>query len=353
MTRNRIAMSIVAAVVLLQAGCTKEEVSPSQASPAGTKNNVKATNLIFPFIEKWIQASTPTPAMRKYAIGFALGTKGYMGGGEGYFPGQDPNYAQTMNDFWEYDPAGNTWTQRADMLFPLERAATFVIGTRGFVCTGQSFTSTQMTLSNALYMYDQASNTWHQRSSLPASSRCDAVGLNIGDSGYVGTGSPLTTANYRDWWLYDPRTDHWTQRASMPGTFGRAMASSFSIGQYGFVACGEVYASAYDTALWMYSPAINRWTRKANLPASSRYYATGFNYGSYGALTCGEFGGYLNDFWYYDLNTDTWHSDLSMGGGARSKAVGFAINGIPYVGTGETNPYNYLSDFWYLAYVKL
>jgi N-acetylneuraminic acid mutarotase len=209
-------------------------------------------------------------------------------------------------------------------------------------------------LYNSLYQYDQASNSWTQKASIPANGRCDATGTNIGNYGYIGTGDDLNHAFYKDWWQYDPSTDHWTRKADAPGAgvFGRSMASSFSIGQYGFIACGEIFATAYVNDLWMYVPVYDVWVKKASLPASARIYATGFNYGSYGALTCGQLGNnYFNDFWYYDLNSNAWTSGLSMGGAARSKAVGFTINGAPYVGTGESLSADWNNDFWYLTYV--
>ena len=42
---------------------------------------------------------------RDYAVGFSIGSKGYIG--TGY-----DGFINTTKDFWEYDPAANTWTQR-------------------------------------------------------------------------------------------------------------------------------------------------------------------------------------------------------------------------------------------------
>ena len=41
------------------------------------------------------------------AVGFSIGSKGYIGTGV--------NGTSTfLSDFWEYDPATNAWTQKAD-----------------------------------------------------------------------------------------------------------------------------------------------------------------------------------------------------------------------------------------------
>jgi hypothetical protein len=346
-------MPAAALLLLLITSCNKE-VPPVQATThPHAKDSVQTDNLGFHIIEEWLQTPTPTTTLRKYAFGFSIGSKGYMGGGEGYIPRAIGVTPMTLNDFWEYDPTGATWTQKANIPFPLERSATFVIGTQGYVGTGYSYNGITTTWYNGLYQYDQASNTWTQKHELPTLGRLDATGLSIGNAGYIGTGFDYTNTMYNDWWQYDPTSDNWTQKASLPGTWGRSGASSFSIGQYGFVTCGTVIGPAARNDLWMYNPAANNWTQETSLPATARLHASGFNYGSYGALICGQDinGNYLNDFWYYDMNANTWHSDLSMGGGARSKAVGFAINGTPYVGTGETSPNNYTNDFWYLTYV--
>ena len=347
-------MPIAAAIVLFAAGCRKD-VPPAQATKA--QPNSKTTDGFIHIYPEWLQININMLVLRKYAIGFSIGSKGYMGAGEGYNQGSNPNSAQSLNDFWQYDPARNTWTQEANLPVPLERAASFVIGTQGYVCTGQSFNSTGMTLLKSLYRYDQASNTWAQLADFPGPARCDATGTNIGNYGYIGTGSPLTAPFFKDWYEFDPSKNQWYRRADLPEPgqygFGRAMASSFSIGLYGYVTCGEVYATAWENDLWCYDPYYDHWQQEASLPASTRIYATGFNYESYGAVVGGQAGGsstYLNDFWYYNQNSNTWTSLLSMPTG-RSNAVGFTINNAPYVGTGETAPNNYTNDFWYMTYV--
>ena len=40
-------------------------------------------------------------------VGFTIGSKGYIG------TGYDWQF-RLYNDFWEYDPATNAWTQKAD-----------------------------------------------------------------------------------------------------------------------------------------------------------------------------------------------------------------------------------------------
>ena len=59
-------------------------------------------------------------------MGFSIGNKGYIGTGNFF-----------TKDFWEWDQATNTWTQKADFGgFPRELAVGFSIGNKGYIGTG-------------------------------------------------------------------------------------------------------------------------------------------------------------------------------------------------------------------------
>ena len=56
-----------------------------------------------------------------------------------------------MKDFWEYDPAANTWTQKADFVGVARISAVgFSIGSKGYIGTGYDiviiFTTTSGTV---------------------------------------------------------------------------------------------------------------------------------------------------------------------------------------------------------------
>ena len=63
------------------------------------------------------------------AVGFSIGSKGYIGTG---LP-----ISGFVKDFWEYDPATNTWTQKADFGGTARHSAVgFSIGSKGYIGTG-------------------------------------------------------------------------------------------------------------------------------------------------------------------------------------------------------------------------
>src|SRR5580765_6530695 len=62
-------------------------------------NNSRAQNT-------WTQKTSFGGTERYGVVGFSIGSKGYMGTGFSNY-----NY---YKDFWEYDPATDAWTQKAD-----------------------------------------------------------------------------------------------------------------------------------------------------------------------------------------------------------------------------------------------
>src|SRR5205085_561139 len=89
-------------------------------------------------------AGTP----RVGAVGFSIGSKGYIGAG---YDGND------QKDFWEWDQATDTWTQKADFDTLLTagrmQGVGFSIGTKGYIATGYSN-------KRDLREWDQNTNTW-------------------------------------------------------------------------------------------------------------------------------------------------------------------------------------------------
>ena len=99
----------------------------------------------------WTQKANFGGTGRWGAVGFSIGTKGYIG------TGLVVNFL--VNDFWEYDPTANAWTQKANFGgTPRYGAVGFSIGTKGYVGTGLSSGFT-----NDFWEYDPAANTWTQK----------------------------------------------------------------------------------------------------------------------------------------------------------------------------------------------
>src|SRR6266705_3202749 len=80
--------------------------------------------------DTWTQKADFGGAARSGAVGFSIGSKGYIG------TGADSGFV-FQKDFWEYDPATNAWTQKADFGGTARSGAVgFSIGSKGYIGTG-------------------------------------------------------------------------------------------------------------------------------------------------------------------------------------------------------------------------
>src|SRR5882724_5283840 len=83
----------------------------------------------------WTQKANFGGTARIEAVGFSIGTKGYIGTGVVSGVGQQ--------DFWEYDPATDVWTQKANFGGSgRSYAVGFSIGSKGYLGTGYNGSGT-------------------------------------------------------------------------------------------------------------------------------------------------------------------------------------------------------------------
>ena len=276
---------------------------------------------------------------RYTAVGFSIGTKGYIGTGS-------PDGATARVDFWEWNQTTNAWTQKASFGGGARfDGVGFSIGNKGYIGLGTTNAGNAL---DDLWEYDPTLDTWTQKTNLPAPGRRLAVAFTIGNKGYVsmGTNAGLNIF-YNDLWEYNPSADTvsgspWVQRASYPGS-GRASAFCFSIGTKGYIGTGTDWSTTFgDFKEW--NQSTDTWTSKANFGA--RYGAVGFSIAGKGYAGTG-FPGPTVDFREYDPATDVWTQRANFGGVPRVYPVGFSVGNNGYIGTGfDPTPYLDYTDFW-------
>lgn len=170
-----------------------------------------------------------------------------------------------------------------------------------------------------LWAFDPSSQTWTQRASVPS----PGVGSSFGSAaqvggaiyvfgGVVGPPGPITITNTA--WKYSIASNTWSRIADLPtSNFGAAVAA---IGGKIYLASG----SGFLLQTWQYDPATNTYTRKADAPAvaQARMHGTVLN-GELHAFA-GGFEGSAHIV--YNPVTNTWRSAAPMPFTATDPAVG-------------------------------
>lgn len=200
---------------------------------------------------------------------------------------------------------------------------------------------------------------WIKKAPIAGPVRAYAVSFTIGDSvAYVGSGQGGANPNNNftrlaDFWKFSPSGNNgygaWTQVASMPR--GRYMASAFSIGSMGYVGTGfddSTYTNLND--LYAFNTQANAWSQKANLPslAIARQQAVGFALNGNGYIGTGKDvnSNPLSDFYQYNPSADSWATATSYPGDKRYGAVAFTNNNLAYVVTGYNGSGTTSNDFF-------
>lgn len=289
---------------------------------------------------EWQQMKSLDISARRFvSVGFSIGTKGYVGMG---LIGDS-----AKKDFWEYDAATNTWSQKADFGGGKRSAAVgFSIGSKGYVGTG--FNGATLEETNDFWEYDPAKNIWTKKANFPGAPREVATGFSIGSKGYIGNGRTDNFLVYfNDFWEYDPTKDAWTQKADFGGG-ERYATTAFVIGTKAYVGMGterKIAEFDFKKDFWEYDQQTNSWIRKADFGGNSRELSVAFVIGSKAYVGTGFNGNDLKDFWEYDSANDTWIRLADFAGGERYAGIGFSINDDGYVGMGISS-IREKSDLW-------
>jgi len=287
----------------------------------------------------WTQKADLPGAIRTSAIGFSFSNCGYLGFGTNQISGPH-------NDLWRYDPASNTWAQKAAFggLASIANTVAFSIANKGYIGTtiGSNYKD--------FWEYDTTANTWTQKADFGGAGRWGASGFAIGNKGYIGTGYESINGYFKDFWEYDPTLNTWTKKADFGGS-ARSDAVGFSIGNRGYIGTGWAGTGMAYGDWWEYDSTVDSWTKKADFAGggTARLMAVGFSIGSKGYVGTGGDSvtvGYLKDFWEYDPTSNSWGQKTDFGGLGRVNAVGFSIGSKGYIGTGFAAQVMERKDFW-------
>ena len=283
--------------------------------------------------DEWVRKTAVPGEPRYSAVGFSIGDKGYVGMGDGKYV--ERGY---YKDFWEYNPVNDTWTRKADYGGGGNMNPTaFSIDDKGYVLTGHNLNTYSKTNPQGIptfWEYDPATNVWTRKADVADGGN---IGFSYGGKGYlVNTGSKKFNE-------YDPVNDTWTPKPDFGGASRRG-AVGFSINGKGYVGTGR--GESFYNDFWEYDPFYDEWTRKADAGGGT-VYGVGFSIGDKGYIGTGitRYGDRHDIFWEYDSINDTWDVKQSLDTIGRSSAVGFSIGDRGYIGTGEDVYYKPNNNF--------
>ncbi len=295
----------------------------------------------------WNQkASLPADA-RHRAVGCSVGAKCYLG--TGHF---NANALVEYDDWWEFDPATNSWTQKANVPGGHRYGALcFATPTNAYVGLGK----TSVSFLSDFYKYNPNTNTWTPIAQFLGLGRSVGTCVYIPTTlkAYMGLGTTINGAS-KDWYEYNSITDIWTAKADFPPG-KRETAAGFEADDRAFVCSGRDSIDVEQNDLWRYNPNNNTWMQKASLPGPKRHEASAFGLRDDGFVLLGLDTSYtdLHDVWKYKEGSDTWEQKPDFDGTARRYMVAFTNSSDTkgYAGTG-TNGINF-NDFWEYAEEEL
>lgn len=350
--KNSLLILSTACVALIMGSCNK-----SSDTPDTEEGN-------------WVKRGTFDGPARTGAVSFVINDTAYVG--TGYNKSVSNSYVADdgvttlayngyLRDFWKLsmpavstgnDQTGYTWTQVAELPGTYRvYAVGFNVGNIGYCGTGMS--SDGLTYLKDFYAFD--GNTWSQKADFKGSARGYASGFGLGSKGYLTCGYDGANT-LKDNYQYNPANDTWTLGYAISGG-KRKGASIFLWKDRAYLFCG--YSSAtYLNDLWYMDSTSQNWTQLRDITNTSddsydddysdiyRQNANTFVIDDFGYLTAGDQGGTLiSKTWRYNFSNDQWIRRTALERTQRTNAVGFTVHNRGFVGTGVYGSSTYLEDF--------
>ena len=285
------------------------------------------TGLTVDFSPHWTEkAGMPTGRTKFAAV--VVNNKIYAIGGIGVLSDSSANE--------EYDPATNSWVTRASMPTARHGLAAAVVNNKIYAIGGHN--GAHLSTNEE---YDPATNSWTTKASMPtARSLLAAAAVNNRIYAIGGFYYDPETAEFHYSLQaneeYDPATNTWAARASMPtGRSGLAAAvANDKIYAVGGNSSGDLLVSHER-----YEPATDTWTARASLPtprdllslaaAGSKLHAIGGTQNIWPAV----YGTSTNE--EYDTATDSWTTKANMPTARLGCAAAAVNSGIHVIGGGS------------------
>lgn len=248
----------------------------------------------------------PMPTARQDPATAALDGKLYVAGGV---------VGTYLNMLEVYDAASDAWTTRAPM--PTARVGASAIAISGKIYVVGGNVRSDGLCTATLEIYDPVADNWTTRAAMPtprcylAAAAIDGKLYAVGGTANADSGLGLSTLE-----VYDPVTDTWTTKASMPTA--RYILAGAAIDGKLYAVGGSDPAGIHQfvtfSTLEAYDPATDTWTTKASMPTARQVLAAAATGGKLYAIGGFSYqdGHFESTTESYDPATDTWESKTSM-----------------------------------------
>lgn len=283
----------------------------------------------FGFAQSWEQVAPLPEGMgdaRHHPVTFSIDGYGYLTMGT--------IFGGPASDFLRYDPMTDSWEDLPD--FP-GTARSYSYGTSRGSKAYLGFGGNDFTTFNDLWEYDSVTEEWTQLSNCPCEGRYHPAFIQLDDKIYMGMGN--NTENLNDWWEYDIPTDTWTQKDDLPGAT-RHHPFYFGIDGIAYVGFGHGDNSNGQLSIYkdfyMFDPATDEWTQLNDFPGEARVAGTQFDHNGKGYVLSGDGDDHSHmeegEFWEYDPLTDSWTQLTSHPGPSSRWAPGsFVVDNYVYL----------------------
>ncbi|HLO59249.1 MAG TPA: IPT/TIG domain-containing protein [Bacteroidales bacterium] len=282
------------------------------------------SGLDFCIEDNWLMISNTLPFTFYGDVGtFTIGNTAYVIS-HPHEPLEDRQY------LWKFNTQDYTWKKYS---IPFDLMHTGICTTNGV--KGYVYTATE---TDNFWEFDPLSDTWTQKADFPAVRRDEASAFSVNRDIYVGIGSDFYLSNdlaLHDFYKYDPGLNIWTRISDLDpdSHWARTEASTFVIDNIAYLTCGARNTGMYDA--WKYIYSTDKWIRIADFP-DARHYTGSFVLNNKGYITNGSpVGDWESDeCWEYDPVSNDWKSFYPIGHKRRYRGFAFSVNGKAFAGGG-------------------
>ncbi|MEZ4936169.1 MAG: kelch repeat-containing protein [Crocinitomicaceae bacterium] len=289
------------------------------------------------FSQNWgMTANYPGTAMDD-GVAFTIGNKSYIGSG------LSPWWSE-LGEFYCFDHVGEIWTQIAFLPANQERqyACGFSINGKGYVFGGIRGGQ----FLNDLWEYDPISDQWSPKDTLPGLGRSGASCFTLNGIAYILGGKTNNQNAIKEVWSFDPIFNSLTQEGDLPIENWRSTACSND--QKGYLFGGVDDAGNYSNILYEFNPSNPSWNPLTTFSGLGRSYCKITMIDSKIFLLFGtdSSGTFYNDLWQFDTLTSNWTSLDPLPSIPRRGGQVFRSNQTIFYSCGLDSTQNRTNETW-------